>query len=166
MRTVSELRATFPRSGRLEWIGLSPGSRQPIVVVTEAIVHVGTGLVGDHHARSGRSKRQVTLFQWEHLPVIGELVGGGIADPSRVRRNLGVSGINVLALKDRHFRIGDLLLEGTGPCEPCSRMEEIFGPGGYNAMRGHGGITARVLVAGTIRLGAEVTAEPETITHP
>jgi MOSC domain-containing protein YiiM len=64
-----------------------------------------------------------------------------------------VSGINVLALKQARFRLGEALLEGTGPCEPCSRMEFALGPGGYNAMRGHGGITARVLASGWIGLG-------------
>ena len=76
-----------------------------------------------------------------------------------MRRNLVVRGINLLALQQARFRIGSVLLEGTGPCHPCSRMETALGPGGYNAMRGHGGITARVLEPGRIAVGDAVALE-------
>jgi MOSC domain-containing protein YiiM len=68
-----------------------------------------------------------------------------------------VSGINLLSLKNRRVRIGEeVILEITGECHPCSRMEEELGPGGYNAMRGHGGLTARIIAGGIIRVGDAV----------
>ncbi len=69
-----------------------------------------------------------------------------------------VSGINLRALKDRRFQVGEAVLEATDDCHPCSRMEAILGPGGYNAVRGHGGITARVVEGGAVRIGDAVTA--------
>ena len=143
---------TFPRQGRVEWLGRSPGRREPIDVVDHVRVEVGTGIEGDRHAKSGRGKRQVTLVQHEHLATVSALVGRPVG-PEEIRRNVVVSGINVWALKDRVFRVGTVLLKGTGPCAPCSRMEENLGAGGYNAMRGHGGITASVLEAGDIAVG-------------
>jgi MOSC domain-containing protein YiiM len=160
--TILELLAHIPQVGRLEWIGVSAGNRAKIEALERAEVSSGTGLDLDYHARSGRSKRQVTLIQAEHLAVIASLVGRPTIEPDLLRRNLVVSGINLLALKDTKFRIGDVLLEGTGICTPCSRMEEALGSGGYNAMRGHGGITARVLSSGEIKIGDEVRWEQPT----
>jgi MOSC domain-containing protein YiiM len=148
----------FPRAGRLEWIGLRPRSRSAVeaVDVTEAIQ--GRGLTGDHCAIRPGSKRQVTLIQAEHLLAVARLLGRDIVDPALSRRNLVVSGINLLALADREFLVGAVVLRGTGRCAPCSRMEEALGTGGFNAMRGHGGITALVVRSGIIRIGDPVTA--------
>ena len=143
------------RPGRLMWIGLRLARRGPILPVAEAGCDPASGLVGDRYAgRTG--SRQVTLIQAEHLPAIGAYVGQD-ATPERLRRNLVVSGLNLLALRDQQLRIGPVLLQVTGQCHPCSRMEEELGPGGYNAVRGHGGLTARVIEGGTIRVDDVVT---------
>ena len=147
---------TFPRAGRLEWIGLRPGSRVPPAAVVDAEALAGRGLIGDRKAQRAGGKRQVTLIQREHLDVVAGLLGCAAVDPALVRRNLVVSGINLLALRSARFAIGGVLFEGAGLCEPCSRMEEALGTGGYNAMRGHGGIIARVITGGVIRLGDAV----------
>jgi MOSC domain-containing protein YiiM len=145
----------FP-TGEVVWIGLSPGRKQSLVEVQQARVCVSTGFEGDHHARKGRGSRQVTLIQAEHLAAVGAMLGRETIHPREVRRNLCVRGINIWALQDRVFRVGEVLLKGTGPCNPCARMEEALGPGGYLAMRGHGGITASVLEGGALHVGDPV----------
>jgi len=152
---LSALRSSFRGQGRVEWIGVRPGRRAPVSECLSTSAAAGGVLAGDH-GRGGR--RAVTLIQHEHLPVIAALSGRDTVDPALLRRNLCVSGINLLALRDARFRVGGLVLEGTGSCAPCSRMEEaeVLGDGGYNAMRGHGGITACVVEGGSFSIGDAV----------
>jgi len=150
---LQQLMLNFPRAGTLEWIGLRPRYRASIVSVREVQAMTDHGLAGDHAGGNSGGKRQVTLIQWEHLSVLARLVGRDDIDPALLRRNLAVSGINLLALRNGTFAIGDVVLAGTGVCAPCSRMEAALGAGGFNAMRGHGGITARVVAGGVIRIG-------------
>lgn len=151
----------FPREGKVVWIGLRPASRKPVKEVSSTIARIGTGLEGDRYRGKPESKRQVTIIQQEDLTAIASYLGKETISPFDLRRNIVVSGINLLALKDKQFRIGDAVLEYTGECHPCSRMEEALGAGGYNAMRQHGGITARVLEEGGIAVGDSLTVLPE-----
>lgn len=118
------------------------------------------GLELDRVSRIGGGKRQVTLVQAEHLDVIARLLGRREPiDPALLRRNLVISGVNLIALKSTRFAVGEsLLLEGTGPCEPCGKMDAALGDGAFHAMRGDGGITARVIEGGEIRIGDPVRA--------
>ena len=161
VQSIRERLEHLPQRGKLTWIGLRSERRGTIEVVKKAELRAGRGLLGDHRAMrdlAPNAKRQVTLLQHEHLAVIASVLGKASVQPEQLRRNLLISGINLLALKDRRFYIGEVMLEGTGPCHPCTRMEENLGEGGLNAVRGHGGITAQVLSDGFIRLGDEVFA--------
>jgi MOSC domain-containing protein YiiM len=154
--SLQELFDRLPQVGRVRWIGLRPARRETIVTPNDVQADTQQGLIGDRYAGSS-GKRQVTLIQWEHLPAIASILGLETLDPALLRRNISVSGINLLGLKGKQFQIGEALLEYTGLCHPCSFMESTFGPGGYNAVRGHGGATARVLSSGRIALTDSVS---------
>ena len=157
MALVRELFHRFPRLGRLEWIGVRPARREPVRSLLDAALIEGRGIEGDRYAANETpGDRQVTLIQAEHLEVMAKLLGEERIDPALLRRNLVVSGINLVALRRARFRIGLAVLEGVDDCHPCSRMEEALGRGGYNAMRGHGGILARVVETGVVRVGDAV----------
>lgn len=151
-KTISYLTAQFAQKGSVEGICVRTEKRELPSLVTEVEALEGIGLGGDHYKSKG-GKRQVTLILAEHIQTVASLTGKEDISPLLLRRNIVVSGINLLALKDKKFLLGDALLEYTGECHPCSRMEENLGAGGYNAMRGHGGITARILKSGSIKLG-------------
>ena len=154
---LARLMATLPQVGQVEWIGLRPARDVAMTEVEQAEAVTERGLRGDRYA-GGSGKRGITLIQAEHLPVIAALAQRPDLAPSLLRRNVVVSGIPLIALKGCRFRIGDAVFEGTEDCDPCSRMEDALGAGGYNAMRGHGGLCARIVEGGTFRLGDAVEA--------
>jgi MOSC domain-containing protein YiiM len=154
---LARLMARFPRAGRVAWIALRPAREAEMREADEVEAVAGKGLVGDRYA-GGSGKRGITLIQGEHLPVIAALAGHAAVTPATLRRNLVVHDIPLLALKDRRFRIGNVVVQGAGPCDPCSRMEAALGVGGYNAMRGMGGICVRIVEGGSFRRGDPVVA--------
>ncbi|MEL6583849.1 MAG: MOSC domain-containing protein [Pseudomonadota bacterium] len=152
MQTLDQLINAYAQPGQVTWIGLRPAKRAAMIEVDRAKVTLA-GLEGDRKATPG--KRAVTLLQAEHLPVIASLSGQNV-DFTDLRRNIAVSGLNLIGLKGRTLRIGSATLRITGICAPCSRMEEALGKGGYAAVRGHGGMTAEVITPGHIALGDAV----------
>lgn len=152
---LGQLMEKLPQIGQVTWIGIRPVKRGELSEVNEVQADTQEGLIGDHYQGSS-GNRQVTLIQAEHIQAIASMLHLEYVHPALLRRNIVVRGINLLALKDRQFQIGEAILETTGLCMPCSRMEENLGAGGYNAVRGHGGLTARVIQGGWIRLGDEV----------
>jgi MOSC domain-containing protein YiiM len=165
--STRELMDAVPQIGRLQDILIRRAKHGEVLRVSRADVIDGLGLDGDHRATrrtpDPRSKRHISLLQAEHLPVIAALIGREALDAVELRRNLVVAGINLASLQTRRFRIGSVVFDGTGPCHPCSRMESALGTGGFQALRGHGGITARVVSGGSLSVGdaiGVVDAEP------
>lgn len=154
--TYQKLLETHSGIGVVAWIGVRPRKRAAMACPTSVRVDSISGLEGDHYSGKTSRQRQVTLIQEEHLAVVEALMGRAVS-PEILRRNLMVRGINLLALKGQAVRLGTAVLLITGACHPCSRMEEALGRGGYNALRGHGGVTAQILRSGIIALGDSVT---------
>lgn len=156
MIPLKELLAAVPQTGTVQWMGVRPAARAEMTIVDAVEARREAGLTGDHTRPSPRNARQVTLIQWEHLAVVSALIGRSL-EPQDLRRNIAVTGINLFSLKNRRFQIGQAIFETTGWCQPCARLEERLGPGTFQAMRGHGGITARILSGGIIRVGDTVS---------
>ena len=157
MISLQERLRRVPQVGHVSWIGVRSEHGAEMAELSEVEALAQRGLRGDVAARARTGgNRQVSLLQAEHLPVLSAFLAAAIS-PRQLRRNLLISGINLVALGKLEFRIGsEVVMQGTGACAPCSKMEETLGNGGFQAMRGHGGIIARVLHGGLIRIGDSV----------
>jgi MOSC domain-containing protein YiiM len=163
--TLRELITRIATQGRVDAIIVRPERNQPAQYIDAVKAEPGFGLIGDRRAQNKRTnlasrKRELSLLQAEHLPLLASWCGVEAIDATRLRRNLVISGVNLLAMKSPfadvrlEWQIGSAAcIEVTGPCDPCSKMEAELGQGGYNAMRGHGGMTAMIVTGGVIRVG-------------
>ena len=74
--------------------------------------------------------------------------------PGEIRENITVSGLDFTTLEAGH-RVslgGAAVVEVTGPCAPCSRMDEIR-PGLKDELQGRRGKLAFVVETGEIGIG-------------
>lgn len=149
----SELLSQRKFVGKVEWIGVAAERRGDLATPDSVEVITDKGIKGEHHTRP---HRQVTIIQQEYLPVIAAILGVDSVSPEQLRRNIVVSGINLASLQEREFKIGSVVLRGTGDCAPCALMESTVGVGAYEAMISHGGITTVVVKGGDISIGDPV----------
>ena len=150
--------ARYASPGRVDWIG-TRSVRRAELVQHQSVALQMDGLEGDH-ASAGR--RALTLIQAEHTAIIAKFAGRDTVEPQVLRRNIVVSGLNLMGFRNSDLVIGTATIRVTGPCPPCSRMEEALGHGGYTAMRGHGGVYAEIIEPGRITLGAAVVPAPRS----
>ncbi len=122
--------------------------RFPMQVHDEIEVIKDKGFKGCIHGRPG-SKRQVSLMDRETLDKF-------VLAPGAVKENITTLGLDFQALATGNIlRIGDVVMEITGPCDPCARMDEIR-MGLQEGLRGQRGWLCRVKEAGTIRRGDRI----------
>ncbi|MEM8563267.1 MAG: MOSC domain-containing protein [Pseudomonadota bacterium] len=160
MRKSASLLGRFARdlpAGELCWIGVRPERRGQMVSLERVDAIASKGLEGDHRMyKTPGSARQVTIISAEFIAQIAHYLSRETIDPSLLRRNLVVKGINLNALRYQQFQVGAVVLEAAALCHPCSRMEQALGGGGVAAMLGHGGLCARIMQSGELRVGDQV----------
>ena len=139
-------------SGSIISMRLCVGSRDPMKEVNDANFITGQGMEGDRHLRSDgrRSNRQVLIMDSETLSQFDLL-------PGQVRENVTVAGLDFSSISagDKVSLGGDVILEITGDCEPCARMDELR-PGLKDEIDGKRGLLAFVEKGGLVSVGAEV----------
>ena len=135
--------------GKVVSIQLCVGHREPMAHSDQALAIKGHGLEGDRHA-DPQSHRQILLMEKEILDALD-------LEPGTIRENVTISGLPIHKLPTgQHLQIGDqVVLEITGLCEPCSRMDEIRA-GLRATLDGQRGVLTRVIQGGVLKTGDAV----------
>jgi len=132
--------------------GKPPGGH-PTVEVDEIECVTGSGLVGDRYFDFKENyKGQITFFAWEVFERMQTELGLTDATPAATRRNVITEGVDLNTLVGQEFEIQGLRFTGTEECSPCYWMNDSFRhKGAEAAMKGHGGLRARILTGGVLR---------------
>ncbi len=163
-RRRSDIFADMEETCQILAIYLSPGHNffgrhnqtalaHEILSVPEVDCVAGSGLVGDRFFDHKRAyKGQVTFFSREVFDTLCEGLGLCEMQPAVLRRNVLTSGVDLNTLIGRTFSIQGVVFEGTEECRPCYWMDAALAPGAEEALRGRGGLRARILEGGTLRV--------------
>jgi MOSC domain-containing protein YiiM len=151
--------------GFVEGVYVARGAGTPVERVGEVVAIEGCGLAGDryclgtgHWSRFGKAC-QVTLIAAEDLDTIEKETSIRVRDGEH-RRNVVLRGVNLGDLRRRRFRIGGATLEYVGPRSICRYIERLTEPGMTQALKGRGGICARVVESGPVRVHDKVEVLP------
>jgi len=132
--------------------------------VEEARTIEGCGIAGDRYCEgTGFWTRygdvcEVTLIEGEDLDYIEDELGIRVKDGEH-RRNIVTRGIDLKDLRRERFRVGEALLEYDRLRPPCRHVEDLSEPGMRGALRGRGGLCARVVEGGMIRMRDVIEVE-------
>jgi MOSC domain-containing protein YiiM len=131
-----------------------PPGEHPIIAVPSFQCLAGRGIEGDRFLDFKEDyKGQITFFANEVYEELCVLFGVWDRSPSVLRRNVITVGADLLSLIGREFELQGVRFLGTGECKPCYWMDRAFAPGAENAMQGRGGLRAKILTDGILRMG-------------
>lgn len=137
--------------------GRPPGTN-PSISVDEVECVAGKGLVGDRFFDFKPERfpegyaGQVTFFAWETFEDVARQFGVTDKGPDAFRRNVITRGVDLNEWRDAEFEIQGVRFRGAGEATSCHWMETAFAPGAMKALRGRGGLRARILTSGVLRV--------------
>ncbi|MGE9291795.1 MAG: MOSC domain-containing protein [Puniceicoccales bacterium] len=133
-----------------------PAGEHPILPVEEVECVAGRGIRGDRFFDYKPDyKGQITFFAWENLERMwNELdLSEADRDASATRRNVITEGVDLNALIGKEFTLQGIPFLGTEECRPCYWMDGAIHEGAEDWMKGRGGLRAKILGDGWLRLG-------------
>lgn len=132
--------------------GKPPGKHETIAVPEVECVP-GKGLRGDRFFNYKENyKGQVTFFSTEVYRDLSKALGIRDKPLSVFRRNIITCGADLNSLIGHEFEIQGVRFLGDSECSPCFWMDATFGPGAEEFLKGRGGLRAKVLTAGMLRV--------------
>jgi MOSC domain-containing protein YiiM len=145
----------------------SPPCQHPISEVDEVFCVTGCGLMGDRFFNyKSNYKGQVTFFAMEVYDDLCQKLGISNRPPSALRRNILMRGIDLNSLIGHSFVLQGITFEGTEECHPCYWMDQALAPGAEDLLKGRGGLRARILSDGFLRItGARSRQDAATTRH-
>ncbi len=155
--------------GHIEWMHLVDVAGGEPRAVESARLLAGLGLEGDRGVIAARAagaatvepQAQLTLIAAEAIEAAAEHLGHPLP-PGITRRNLTVRGVDLDAGVGRRLRIGDAVVRGIEPCDPCGYLQRVSGiPGITRALVDRGGLRCEVLEGGELRVGDPVLVLPD-----
>lgn len=150
--------------GEVVGIFIAAAEGQPTRALDEVVAVAGRGLEGDRYfgprdASGDPAKRsEITLIESEAVTAVQRDYQVAL-EPRESRRNIITSGVALNHLVGKRFRVGAALLEGVQLCEPCGYVESLTRPGVRKALVHRGGLRARIVESGAIRMGDPVRSE-------
>ena len=145
--------------GTVVTIHITGEAARPMEAVAEVLAVPGQGLEGDRYfhtigtySNHPGSGREVTLIEAEALEALARETGIRLP-PGASRRNITTRGVPLSHLVGRRFRVGEVVLEGTRLCEPCTHLEGLTQKGVLPGLIHRGGLRTVILTGGTIRVG-------------
>lgn len=132
-----------------------PAGEHPLAEVKEVECVAGKGLFGDRFFDfKDNYKGQITFFASEVFADVCQQVGITGKSPGVTRRNVITSGVDLNTLIGKTFEVQGVQFEGVSECSPCYWMNGAIGPGAEAALHGRGGLRARILTDGVLRVEA------------